>query len=234
MSKLPNSFETKPDNNNIVTRTEFKLNNNNEVMKVVKKIKTYTFEKKIYRSVVERRNNWIKFGAAAKDNNNVTFVSNELVFMESPESFNNDSSPFLKLEQNLCKICKGQHWTRICPKQFEIGIENEIDKEMNEVLKPKQKEKEKEKQEFVPTIKRDSMFTLQISCVPKDIVEFDLYTIFSKVSKIKNIILMRDFNTQESKGFGYIVFEDENSLNTILRLFNNAGFCYIRIKLERI
>lgn len=226
MSKLPPSFETKSDN--IITRTEFKLNNN-QVSKVVKKIKTYTFEKKIYNSAVERQNNWVKFGAAAKDNN-VTFVSNELVFMESPKSSLNDSSPFLKLEQNLCKICKGQHWTRICPKQFEI--ENDI--EINEESKPKEKEVIKEKQEYIPTINRDDMFTLQISCIPKDIVEFDLYNIFSKVSKIKNILLMRDFNTQESKGFGFIIFEDENSLNTILRLFNNVGFCYLRIKLERI
>ena len=233
MSKLPQSFETKPDHNNIVTRTEFKKNSNDELVKVVKKIKTYTYEKKVYNSAVERQFNWIKFGAAAKDNNNVTFVSNELIFMEPPSSFKDkDASPFLKLEQNLCKICKGQHWTRICPKQLEI----DIDKEMNETIKEKEVEKEKEKvkQEYVPTINRESMFTLQISSIPKDIVEFDLYNIFSKVSKIKNILLMRDFNTQESKGFGFIVFEDENSLNTILNIFNNAGFCHLRIKLQRI
>ena len=225
MSKLPQSFESKPDNNNIITRTEFKKNSNDEVVKVVKKIKTYTFEKKVYNSAVERQFNWIKFGAAAKDNNNVTFVSNELIFMEPPSSFKDkDASPFLKLEQNLCKICRGQHWTRICPKQLEI----DIDKELNETIKPiekeveKEKQKEKVKQEYVPTINRDDMFTLQISSIPKDILEFDLYDIFSKLSKIKNILLMRDFNTQESKGFGFIVFEDENSLNTILKIFNNV------------
>jgi hypothetical protein len=237
MSKLPQSFESKPDNNNIITRTEFKKNSNDEVVKVVKKIKTYTFEKKVYNSAVERQFNWIKFGAAAKDNNNVTFVSNELIFMEPPSSFKDkDASPFLKLEQNLCKICRGQHWTRICPKQLEI----DIDKELNETIKPiekeveKEKQKEKVKQEYVPTINRDDMFTLQISSIPKDILEFDLYDIFSKLSKIKNILLMRDFNTQESKGFGFIVFEDENSLNTILKIFNNVGFCHLRIKLQRI
>lgn len=232
MSKLPASFETKPDNNKIITRTEFKKKSNDDIVKIVKKIKTYTFEKKVYNSAVERQNNWIKFGAAAKDNNNVTFVSNELIFMESPGLSSNDSSPFLKLEQNLCKICRGQHWTRICPKQFEI----DIDKDLNEALNPKEKEnpKEKLKEEYVPTINRHSMFTLQISSIPKDIVEFDLYIIFSKISKIKNILIMKDYNTQESKGFGFIVFQDENSLNTILKLFNNAGFCHLRIKLERI
>ena len=74
------------------------------------------------------------------------------------------------------------------------------------------------------------MFTLQIS----DITEFDLYNMFKNVGKIENIAIMKDFNTQKLKGFGFIVFKDENSLNNALKIYNNMGFCYLRIKLERV
>ena len=235
MNKLPSPIESQPDKNNIITRTEYTLNNKNEVIKTEKKIKRYTYEKKVYNSVVNRQNNWVKFGAAATDNNNITFVSKELVFMEPPsppQSIIKDSKyvvPSLKLDENtfvehiICKICEGQHWTRICPNQKE--------KEREDIAEIKYKEKN----EYKPVSdKTKNMYKLQISNITKDITEFDLYTIFSNAGKIENITIMKDYNTQQSKGFGYIVFKEENDLNNALRIFNNIGFCYLRIKLERV
>ena len=41
MNKLPSPVESRPDKNNIITRTEYTLNNKNEVIKTEKKIKRY-------------------------------------------------------------------------------------------------------------------------------------------------------------------------------------------------
>ena len=229
MNKLPSNIESEPDKNNVITRTEYSLNNKNEVIKTEKKIKRYTYEKKVYNSAINRQNNWVKFGEAAKENNNITFVSKELVFMEPPSppktSFKDIKYivPSLKLdenstEENVCKICEGHHWTRICPNRNDIVPEIKF----------------KEKSEYIPSEKVKNMFILQISNITKDITEFDLYSIFMNSGKIENITIMKDYNTQQSKGFGYIVFKEESALNNALRIFDNIGFCYLRIKLERV
>ena len=77
------------------------------------------------------------------------------------------------------------------------------------------------------------MNTLQITELSKDITEFDLYQLFSTICKVNNILLVRDYNTQQSKGFAYIVFNEEKDLNYALKL-NNIGFSHLRIKLEKI
>ena len=239
MNKLPSPVESQPDKNNIITRTEYSLNNKNEVIKTEKKIKRYTYEKKLYNSAVNRQNNWVRFGAAATDNNNITFVSKELVFMEPPsppKSSLKDSKyviPSLKLDENtlgehiICNICEGQHWTRICPNQ------KEKEKEKEDIPEIKIKEKNEYKQLPISD-KTKNNYKLQISNITKDITEFDLYSIFINAGKIENITIMKDYNTQQSKGFGYIVFKEESGLNNALRIFNNIGFCYLRIKLERV
>ena len=227
IQELPPPTEIGPDEDNIITRTEYKLNEKNEIIKVIKKIKRYTFYSKQYKSVIDRKNNWVKFGEAAKGNNNVTFLSDELVFMEPPspplkKKENIISIPEFSLEEkdvleNICKICNGKHWSRICPTQNGNIIE----------------EKPKNKFEYIPSDKRKYMFTLQITELSKDITEFDLYQLFSNICKITNILLVRDYKTYESKGFAYIVFNEEKDLNHALKL-HKVGFAHLRIKLEKI
>ena len=100
--------ETEPDENGIITRYEYHVDENGDKYKIVKKIRRQTIIHKFYKSVEERKNNWIKFGLAAGDNN-VTFVSPEEIFMEPPptkeeeEDMRNQSLKFIpqfrKLEE---------------------------------------------------------------------------------------------------------------------------------------
>lgn len=226
IQELPSPTETGPDEDDIITRTEYRFNEKNKIIKVIKKFKKYTFYSKQYKSALDRKDNWIKFGEAAKGNNNVTFLSDDLVFMEPPsppstpltENKNIIFTPEFSLEEKerICKICNGNHWTRICPSQ---------NSKVEETPKPKF--------EYIPSDKRKTMFTLQITELSKDITEFDLHKLFSGICKINNLILIRDYKTQESKGFAYIVFNEEKDLNYALKL-NNIGFAHLRIKLEKI
>jgi hypothetical protein len=225
LEELPLPTETGPDEDNIITRTEYRFNEKNKIIKVIKKFKKYTFYSKQYKAALDRKDNWIKFGEAAKGNNNVTFLSDDLVFMEPPSpplkpSKNIIFTPEFSLEEKdnilerICKICNGNHWTRICASQN------------NNVV-------EKPKFEYIPSDKRKTMFTLQVTELSKDITEFDLHKLFSTICKINNVLLIRDYKTQESKGFAYVVFNEEKDLNYALKL-NNIGFAHLRIKLEKI
>ena len=222
---LPLKTETEPDENNIVTRTEYKLNEKNEIVQVVKKIKRYKIYSRIYPSVIERKNNWVKFGEAAKGNDNVTFVSEEDVFMEppTPKISAVKKSEFIIPEieaisnDQICKICNGNHWTRIC------NFEKE--KEEKQIVE-KQKEPDPEKKEDI--------FSLQVTELSKDINEFDLYNMFSKIGKVQNILIMKDFKSQESRGVSFIIFKEENDLNYAKKAFHNMGFANLRLKLEYI
>lgn len=228
LEELPLPTETGPDEDNIITRTEYRFNEKNKIIKVIKKFKKYTFYSKQYKAALDRKDNWIKFGEAAKGNNNVTFLSDDLVFMEPPspplkplkETKNIIFTPEFSLEEKenilerICKICNGNHWTRICASQN------------NNVV-------EKPKFEYIPSDKRKTMFTLQVTELSKDITEFDLHKLFSTICKINNVLLIRDYKTQESKGFAYLVFNKEKDLNYALKL-NNIGFAHLRIKLEKI
>ena len=231
IKELPSTIETGPDDNNIFTRTEFKFNEKNEIVKVIKKIKRYTVYSRHYKSVTYRKDNWVKFGLA-KGDNNVTFLSDELVFMEAPPipSSLKSSKTIIpnvfteekEIIEHICKICNGNHWSRICPSQ-----------NGSNVVEEKPKVEYKSKVEYKPSDKRKNLFTLQITELSKDINEFDLYKIFSCICKIKNILLVRDYNTYESKGFAYIIFNEENDLNYALKL-HHTGFCHLRLKLERV
>lgn len=223
--KLPLTSETEPDENNIVTRTEYRLNEKNEIVQVVKKIRRYKIYTRNYPSVMERKNNWVKFGEAAKGNNNVTFVSEEDIFMEPPtpkiSAVKKSEIIIPKIEpvsnDQICKICNGNHWTRIC------NFEKE--KEEKQIVE-KQKEREPEKKEDI--------FGLQVTELSKDVSEFDLYTIFSKIGKVQNILIMKDFKSQESRGVSFIIFKEENDLNYAKKALHNMGFANLRLKVEYI
>jgi hypothetical protein len=52
---LPESTESAPDSNGVITITEYKFNEKNEKVKVIKRVKKYTYTKKVYKAVEERR-----------------------------------------------------------------------------------------------------------------------------------------------------------------------------------
>ncbi len=115
--QIIDTIESEKDENGYFTRTEYIKKENGQMIKRVSTIRKYTITKRIYPKVIERRENWKPFGLAASSNNNVTFVSNEEIFMEPP-------SPILKPQevnsfhppQTICPECNFHHFTLNCPK----------------------------------------------------------------------------------------------------------------------
>lgn len=233
--------ESEPDENGYITRTEYKINDKNEKIKIISKIKRYKRFIHMSDTIKNRYKNWIKFGAAASENNNVTFVSDEDVFMEPPPYdsktnkiivTNNNmfddmyDNLFLNQEcekdnekddekdnkspdkQFICKNCNGNHWSRVCPllnhKETSDNIKNSLDNDV----------------------------TIQITNLSKNITEYDLYDLFSQVGKIKHILIPKDYETHNSRGFGFIVFASAKDAENAINRFNNYGYDHLIIKLN--
>jgi translation initiation factor 3 subunit G len=82
--KFPSVTESEPDKDGIITIIEYKINENNQKIKIIKKIRRHMYQVKIYQSAIERQKNWVKFGKALENTKNTTYISPEEIFMEVP------------------------------------------------------------------------------------------------------------------------------------------------------
>lgn len=111
--------------NDFKVMTEYKLNDDNKKVKVVR---TYKVERRTVSKSIAMRKNWAKYGDSAGDGpgpNPATTVIAEDVFMqflsskEEDNKVEEDSLDKLKSMGDKgvvkCRNCNGDHWTSKCP-----------------------------------------------------------------------------------------------------------------------
>ena len=221
---LPEITETGPDEDGYYTRVEYKINERNNKVKVTTRFKKFFQTKKVYPAAIERRENWVKFGLAASENNSrVTCLSDELVFMEPPSPKNKkENTDIVKKEEYtelkdeklkiVCKKCNGSHWSRICDSFVE---------------------KEKDVKQVSPQ-KTTIKTTIQITKLGNDVTEADLYELFSTIATVKRIFIPKDYETQNSRGFGFATFTSEKDTENIIKRFNNYPYNNLIMKLNLV
>ena len=205
--------ESEPDENGIITRIEHRVDENGREYKVIKKIKRYTMIHKYYKSVEDRKNNWVKFGLAAGDNN-VTFVSPEEIFMEPPPT---------KEEED-----KKKESLKFIPQTLPI-------EEFKKDHKKDDYKKDDYKQVDIEGVKHIyEKNTFKVFGINNDISEVDLYELFSSICLIKQIYIPMDWKTKDSKGFAYVSFFTDKDMELCFNKFNGIGYNHQRLRLEKI
>lgn len=209
--------ESEPDENGIITRIEHRIDENGREYKVIKKIKRYTMMHKYYKSVEDRKNNWVKFGLAAGDNN-VTFVSPEEIFMEPPPTKEQIKEQIKEQEESYKFIPKN--------KQIEEFKKEEFKKDYK---------KDDYKQVDIEGVKHIyEKNTFKVFGINNDISEVDLYELFSSICLIKQIYIPMDWKTKDSKGFAYVSFFTDKDMELCFDKFNGIGYNHQRLRLEKI
>ena len=285
--KFPSITESGPDKDGIITIIEYKINENNQKVKVTKKVKRYIIEKKIYPAVEERKKNWTKFGAALYGNNNVTFVSPVDIFMEDPrkkekkemkpkekcicidqstrdlvdlvlkmpvnerskeenglidayeqlvkknklngfdkfiineKSENENIPPVLdsttdnveKSKASVCKTCGGGHWKRFCPTTSTEKIEDDAvdDKHIEDSILSR---------------------TVIVSNLNKDTTEENIFELFAPIGQINKLYIAKDFETQASKGYGFVTYLHKKDAEKSIERLNNRGFEHLMLNVN--
>lgn len=74
--------------------------------------------------------------------------------------------------------------------------------------------------------KRDDLPTLRIQSLSVDADEEDLKELFGRFGRIARANVIRDRDTKESKGFGFVSFESRKDAEAALNKMNGVGMWF--------
>ncbi|GFE53518.1 RNA recognition motif domain containing protein [Babesia ovis] len=66
--------------------------------------------------------------------------------------------------------------------------------------------------------------TIFVGKLPKSTTENELFDVFSNVSQVKAVRIIRDPMTQKSKGFGFVAFDERTAVPEAIRAFHNKKY----------
>jgi hypothetical protein len=252
--------ETKPDENNIFQRTEYyedrKIVKTIKLLKINKSVaerknnwKPFGLANDINNHKVTTVSEEDVFMESSPFNDNITskskFVDNcdcggvhfsvpckkyrdkdfeDDNFKEKHKTERRDSvGSFTETNSTICKICNGNHWTRVCPNK-----KNENEKDEKIVKNEKIVKDEKD-----AIIKNENFkTTIQITNLSVDILDYELFEIFSKVGIIKSLSIVKKYDSQDSKGVAFIKYDNEKTAENAIKIFNNHGLDNLLLKVD--
>lgn len=222
----------------IITRIIQSIDSEGRKIRTVQKIERVRREIKVPRRVLERRN-LTKFGRCAgipagPESGVTTF--GELVFFETPESNDSIEEKKKKKEKSgpstiICRKCgEPGHWTMQCTyTQQQIESRNSLFQSIdsldndndagadnntntvgiglcNRYVPPGKRETcDKDEDRY----KNEKKTNLRITNLDEEATDSDLRELFSNFGKVKGARVIADRNTGQSRGFGYVDFENE-------------------------
>jgi len=229
MEIVPRMTETIPDKNGIFIRTEYKMNENNKLVKVVSTLKKTIKKVIVNKNIETRKNEWKPFGLAATTNNKVTFLSDELVFMEPVNSFNK--------EEIKCKTCGKDDLTDECNifKIVKNRFSEDSEDEKNKYERKNEKfERNKEKKDFKELENKEAQKIeniILIKNLSKNINEQDLQESCIILGiDTKNIFIIN--SRSENHNCGYITFYKKDDVEKYKKLMDNYGYDHLRFSID--
>ncbi len=141
----------------------------------------------------------------------------------------------------MCRLCKGDHFTLKCPlKETLEGVEDLLgdgappadDYGMGgggstdasgKYVPPSMRAGGRGAGESMFRA-RDDLPTLRVTSLSTDADEDDLRALFEKFGRVSRANVVRDRDTQESKGFGFVSFDSRRDAEKALEKMNGHGY----------
>lgn len=244
------SEEQLPDGAILRTVVEYKTNEKDQKVKVIKKIKVYKKKIRINKRV-EARKKWRKFGECALappgPEKGITSIGDDVSLDLSSKS-EDLTSKRSKDVVNLGIVCRqcgktGDHWTLKCPYLKEKGFkEKEVSDSRENSSGPITSGK------YVPPsmrghrmdspsgestrFKRDETATIRVTNLSEDTKDMDLAELFRPFGPISRIFLAKDKVTGLSKGFAFINFIHKEDAALAIEKLSGVGYDHLILHLE--
>jgi translation initiation factor 3 subunit G len=250
-------FETPLDAHNIKTVIEYHKNEQEQRIKIIKKVKVVKKSVRANKKVAERRK-WKKFGAAANagpgPEENVTYVSTEKIILDlapAKQEVKEDKGPAVPTV--VCRNCgETGHWTLKCPKRLLAnpgGAPSSLPPTEEYPTSPRgDNPSSSSAGKYVPPSARpgakpsgpgganrfgeSDAFTLRVTNLSEDTTEADLAELFRPFGPTSRIYLAKDRNTNTSRGFAFINYVHKDDAQKALDKLNGYGYANLILHVE--
>ncbi|KAK8794709.1 hypothetical protein WA158_001690 [Blastocystis sp. Blastoise] len=243
---IPETQVIGPDARGNKTVISYKINDKNELVKVTQKIKETVQVVKIPKKIIERKNQWALFGTPLeRGNDGVITTSIEEVYLESAAQRDNKKSATEQVVDKFaskgissamkCRTCGGAHFTKDCPQKNlpftpseEGGRAGAGDAPKPGIWVPssirnrmKQNNDDEEEEEEDPTI--------CITNLSSEATDDDLKFLCSTYGGVRRANVLKDPNTHQSRGKGFVTFYNMEDAQVAAKELNNNAFLHMII-----
>ncbi|XP_050376121.1 uncharacterized protein LOC126793596 [Argentina anserina] len=238
---LPPKQVIGPNEKGIKKVIEYKLNEKGQKVKITTITRTNSL--RMTKAAAERRS-WTEFGAAVNENGsaNVTMVSKEDITLERPKALGTNMAHELPKSTEkgptslkLCRTCgkKGDHWTAQCPYKDLVTPSTGDDS-------PPETGTTSKTGTYVPpgmrpgarNNMRNDENSVRVSNLSEDTRDADLRELFSPFGEITRARVVLEKDTQVSRGFGFVNFDNKEHGQRAIDKLNGYGYDNLILRVE--
>jgi len=238
---------------NIKKVTEYKQEDN----KKYKYTKQFRLEKiKVHKSV-NKRKEWMKYGAAKDDpagpnpSNTVVCEDVQMRFIlnaddeqleNAREAEQDGLSKLASSNANVvkCRLCEMDHWTSKCPykghyeNKTELGGVSSMDlaDTSGKYVPPSKREGGNKSAGDVLNMNKREDYTVRVTNLPEEITDSDIKELFKNIGEVSRIYLARDKITAKSKGYAFVSFRNKSDAAKAIKIVNGFGYANLILSVE--